>query len=52
MIQSQAVLALMKTWIQKVREPERGLDKGNRNAWWITQRWYLKYVFQRGESHL
>ncbi|MCB1123100.1 MAG: integron integrase [Verrucomicrobiae bacterium] len=33
----------MKTWIQKVLASEPGLDEGERNAWWITLRWYLKY---------
>jgi len=51
MIQNHVVLALMKTWIQKVLQAERGLTRG-----FVIKvdypEWYLKYVFQRGKSHL
>ena len=43
MILNHVVLVLMKTWIQKVLEEDPAVSEGNREAWWITVRWYLKY---------
>ncbi len=33
----------MKTWIQKVLEEDPAVLEGDRDAWWMTLRWYMKY---------
>ncbi len=38
----------MKTWAQKVLESDVGVKAENREAWWITIRWYLKYCAKQG----